>query len=74
MTGFTFVRSDGLTMVSSRSVRAVAVVVAATLLAVVIGTARAGSVGGGLALGVAVGVGVAAGLVGFELLNRYRRP
>jgi hypothetical protein len=63
-----------VTRIDARRVdRAAAYVAAATLLAVVVGTLREGSVGGGLALGVAVAVGVSAGLLGFELVTRDRR-
>lgn len=50
--------------------RALRYVVAATVLAGIIGFFQQGSIGGALVLGAAVGIGVGAGLIAFELISR----
>ncbi|MFB6068685.1 MAG: hypothetical protein ABEJ90_02025 [Halobacterium sp.] len=52
--------------------RAVRYVVAAAVLATVVGALRQESLAGGLLFGVAIGVGVAVGLLAFELASRFR--
>lgn len=57
----------------SALVRGLAYVAIAFVVATVLGTLQAGSLGGGLALGVAIGFGVAIGILGFEAFERWRR-
>ena len=45
---------------------------AAALLAAVVGYARAGTVGGAVGFGLVVAAGVAVGLVAFEAIQRAR--